>query len=569
MRRRWAALGLVVVLAGCGGVPRSSEVVSGSRLGNDPRIGLLQVIPDGPVRGAAAVDVVRGFLLAAASFEGDHAVAREFLTAGAAQDWRPDVATTIVAATPDLALVSQDRTEAVVAVSATATATIDSSGHYVEQPAGTTAARQVRLEREDGQWRLADPGDGVVLSRLDASRTLRSFPVHFVTSGPAPQLVGDVRWFGYDRSTATRIVRALLEGPSPWLAPAVVSGAPAGTRLRVGTVPVAAGTATVDLTDAALDADPAERALLVAQLRASLGGLPGVTDVEVTVDGADLSRDDSQGADLPRSTRPADARLVVLGPQGLSRWDRSELRPVTGTGPGLELGGTATHPAAAPGLTAYAVLTDGGRVARVQAPGGALEPAVSGRGPLVPPSIDRFGWLWTAPAAAGSAPIVVPASAPATPAAEVDPPADGLGGTLLQARVSHDGTRLLVVVRDDAGVFHVRAHGIVRDADGRPLRLAAGTADLVPGAGEVLDLAWLADDRFVLLLRDATGAGVPVLGQVAGPATRLPAVPGAVSVAGGWTDRDVVVGTADGRLLTRSGADWIVVADGRDPAYPG
>ncbi len=487
MKRR-TALGLagLLALAGCGGVPRSSAVVSGSRIEADPRVGLLQVIPDGPTPGAGPVDVVRGFLRAAVAADDDHAVAREFLTASAAQSWRADAATTVVASGPDLSLVSQDPDEAVVSITSTATAVVDAAGHYVEQPPGATSTRPVRLVRggsgsgSEGEWRLAEPGDGIVLTALDASRTLRSFPVFFVTAGPTPQLLADVRWFGYDSSVATRIVRALLDGPSEWLAPAVVSGAPRGTSLRVGTVPVAAGTATVDLSDRALDAGPAQRAVLLAQLRASLTGLPEVSDVRVTVDGAELTRSGAAGADLPRSAVPVDARLVLLGPQGLSRWDRSGLVPVAGTGPGLEAAGGAGHPAAGPDGSTYAVLTDDSRVARVQTVGGPLQAAVTGRGQLVPPSVDRFGWVWTAPTAAGQAPLAVPTAAPGTPAQTVQTPADGLGGALVRLRVARDGARLLVVVRDTAGVTHVRVHGVVRDGEGKPLRLGAGSADLAP-----------------------------------------------------------------------------------------
>ncbi|MEW1960223.1 LpqB family beta-propeller domain-containing protein [Kineococcus sp. NPDC059986] len=570
MKRRTAlAFAGALVLAGCGGVPRSSDVVSGSRIEADPRVGLLQVIPDGPTPGAGPVDVVRGFLRAAVAADDDHAVARQFLTSAAAQSWRADASTTVVATGPDLSLVAQGPTSAVVSITTTATAVVDAAGHYVEQPPGATTTRPVALVREDGQWRLAEPGDGIVLTALDASRTLRSFPVFFVTSGPTPQLLADVRWFGYDSSVATRIVRALLEGPSDWLAPAVVSGAPRGTSLRVGTVPVSAGTATVDLSDRALDAGPAQRATLLAQLRASLTGLPEVSDVTVTVDGAELTRSGARSADLPRSVVPTDARLVLLGPQGLTRWDRSGAVAVAGTGPGLESGGGASHPAAGADGTTYAVLTDDGRVARVQRAGGPLQAAVTGRGPLVPPAVDRFGWVWTAPTAVGQSPLAVPATAPATPAQTVQVPADGLGGSLVRARVARDGARLLVVVRDPAGLIHVRVHGIVRDGDGKPLRLGSGTADLAPGAGDVLDAAWLADDELVLLVRDGAGRTAPVLARVSGPSTRLPDVPGAVAVAGGWSDRDVVVGTGDGKLLSRSGADWIPVADGRDPSYPG
>ncbi|NAZ76008.1 hypothetical protein GTQ99_11375, partial [Kineococcus sp. T13] len=553
--RAGAALLVCALLAGCGGIPRSGDVVSGARPADDPRTGLLQVIPERPERGASAVEVVRGFLLAGASSDDDHAVAREFLSAPVAQTWRPDTATTLVEATPELSLLAQDAAAATVEVSARVTALVDGAGHYAAQAPGTPLRRQLHLVREGGQWRLTDPGDGVVLSGLDASRTLRPFPVWFATAA-TPQaaqvpalLVADVRWFGYDSSTATRIVRALLEGPSPWLAPGVRTGAPAGTRLRVGTVPVAAGTATVELTGAALDAGPDARGLLLAQLRASLTGLPEVDEVRVTVGGADLTRTSEQDPAppvLPRAAGVADARPVLLGAQGLERWDRTGAREVTGTGPGLSPA-AAAHPAAALDGSAYAVLTDAGRVLRVQRPGGPLQAAVTGQGPLAPPSVDRFGWVWTAPAApaagpaadpvdpAAAAPLVVPAARPDAPAVRVQPPAAGLAGTVLRLRVSRDGTRVLVVVQDAAGATSVHVHGVVRDAAGAPLRLSAPGGDLVPGAGTVLDAAWLPDDEFVVLARPAGQTDpVPLLARVSGPVAALPAVPGAVSVAAGW-----------------------------------
>ncbi|WP_432520726.1 LpqB family beta-propeller domain-containing protein [Kineococcus sp. SYSU DK006] len=582
--RAGAALLVCALLAGCGGIPRSSEVVGGARPADDPRTGLLQVIPERPARGASAVEVVRGFLLAGASSDDDHAVAREFLSAPVAQTWRPDTATTLVETTPELSLLAQDATGATVEVSARVTAVVDEAGHYAAQAPGTPLRRQLHLVREGGQWRLTDPGDGVVLTGLDASRTLRPFPVWFATPA-SPQaaqvpalLVPDVRWFGYDSSTATRIVRALLEGPAPWLAPGVRTGAPAGTRLRVGTVPVAAGTATVELTGAALDAGPDARGLLLAQLRASLTGLPEVDEVRVTVGGADLTRTSEQDPGppvLPRAATAADARLVLLGERGLERWDRTGAREVTGTGPGLSPA-AAAHPAAALDGSAYAVLTDAGRVLRVQQPGGPLQAAVTGQGPLAPPSVDRFGWAWTAPAApaaapaAAAAPLAVPVARPDAPAVRVQPPADGLAGTVLRLRVSRDGTRVLVVSQDAAGATSVHVHAVVRDGAGAPLRLSGPGGDLVPGAGTVLDAAWLPDDEFVVLARPAGQADpVPLLARVSGPVAALPAVPGAVSVAAGWSERDVVVGTADGRLLARSGAGWVPVAEGRDPAYPG
>ncbi|MGI4893834.1 MAG: LpqB family beta-propeller domain-containing protein [Janthinobacterium lividum] len=589
------SLALALSVTGCGGgLPRSGPVVSGSRIVDDPRIGLLQVIPNGPGQGVAPVDVVRGFLLAGSSAADDHAVARMFLTRAAAQVWRPNTVTTLVRTTPDLVPVAlptsgaptagttaseatgaseppADGDQTQVRLDAGVLAVVDATGHYVQQPRGTSLTRSVRLVREDGEWRIADPGNGVVLTQLDASRTLRPFSVYFATPDGA-RLVGDVRWFGYDSSTATRIVTELLVGPSDWLAPAVTSGAPVGTRLRVGTVPVAGGVATVDLSDQALAGSPDERGLLLAQLKASLTRLPGVSGVRVTVDGADLSRDASPGPGEPPLPvqAAADPRLVLLGPTGLARYDGFAAQAVAGTGPELALGGTASHPAVSDDGTAYAVLTDGARTVRVQRPGGRSEVALTDPVALVPPSIDREGWVWSVSTTSGADPLVVPADAVETPPAQVALPADGLSGSVLRLRVSRDGARLLVVTVDAAGITHVRVHGIVRGVGGKPLRLTAGSPELVPGDGQVLDASWLRGDQIVVLERPAgDGDPVPVVSALSGPAQQLPAVAGAESIAAGWNERGIVVGTGAGRLLTRSGADWLAVADGRDPAYPG
>jgi len=579
-----AALAGAALLSGCGGLPTSGPVTSGSRILDDPRVGLLEVIPEGPRQGASAEEVVRGFLLAASSASDDAAVARTFLTAAAARRWHPEASTTLVrslplvsgpppaAATPPggTGTPAPDGGSTQLLVSAEVVAEIDATGHYLQRPAGVVLRETLTLRREGGQWRVDQLPDGVAVSELDASRALRAFPVYFATADAA-QLVADVRWFTYGSSTATRIVTELLAGASGWLAPAVRTGAPAGTRLSVGTVPVAAGTATVDLTDAVLRGSPEQRSLLMSQLRASLTRLPGVATVRVTVDGADLTRaGDGDLGDVPLSLPTTDSRLLLLGPAGLSRWDGTALRAVPGTGPGLGSGDDASHPAVGPSGGPFAVLDRDARTLRVQAVGQGVQVALRSDAALSPPSVDRAGWVWTVAARAGAPPQIVPASDPSVPAQAVELPADGVGGVVRLLRVSRDGARVLLVVQAGDGGTHVRAHGVVRGAGARPLRLTAGSAELVPGTADVLDGAWLEDDRLVLLVRTAAGTDpVPLVTQVSGPVEALPAVPGGVSVAAGWSERDVVVGTRDGRLLTRSGAEWAVFADGRDPAYPG
>ncbi|WP_337063169.1 GerMN domain-containing protein, partial [Kineococcus sp. G2] len=406
--RRAVVLLALAAATGCAGLPRSGPVVAGSRVQQDPRLGVLRIVPRGPVDGAGPVDVVRGFLLAAAAGPDGEAVAREFLSAGARRTWRPDVSTTVLREAPLVEAVEEPGADgtAAVRVAATALADVDAGGRYAPRPPGDVLERTVRLVLRDGAWLVDVPGDGLLVTQVDASRSLRPFPVHFATADGA-QLVGDVRWFAYGSSTATRVVTELLAGPSAWLAPAVRSGAPPGTRLRTGTVPVSGGTAVVDLTAPALRASPEQRGVLLAQLRAGLGRLPGVEEVVVRVDGAELSRGagPSPVPDPPVGPPARDPRLVLAAPQGLARWAAGAVHPVRG----LAAAG-CEHPAAAADGSCYAWLEAGGGVLRVQrstAVGGAavrLDAAsVAGAAAgLGPPSIDRHGWVWVVPTAPGA-----------------------------------------------------------------------------------------------------------------------------------------------------------------------
>ncbi|PPK97820.1 sporulation and spore germination protein [Kineococcus xinjiangensis] len=602
MRGGRARLAAAVVLllvagagAGCGRLPSSGPVVSGPRLADDPSFGLIQFVPEGPVAGASPTDVVAGFLRASSSSRDDHAVARSFLTAQAAARWRPETSTTIcqrmpsivlpadpdpahagaVPSPPGVAVPEPGAPEAVVpgpavggALSVTlqgpVVATIDAQGRRAEQPPGARLSQRLLLLRERGEWRIDWLPDGVVISAADASRTLRPFTLAFATPDGS-RLVPEVRWFAYGPNTATRIVRELLHGPSPWLAPAVTSGAPPGTQLRLRSVPVADGVASVDLSDAALVTTPQERRLLLSQLHTSLTGVRGIGSVRVTVNGVELTGPQGRLRAEPRAPG-SDGRLLVLGPEGLARYDGARLDTVQGPdGAALEARGV-THPAVSPAGGPYAMLA-GGRRLLVQRPGNAPIVAVDGEDDLAPPSADRHGWVWTA---SGSTVLAVPTAAPAGGPVEVQGPPGGETGRVLQLRVSRDGSRVLLVTEQAEGAPVAAVHGVDRDVSGRPVRLTARGPVLAPGAAEVLDLSWLGEEHAVLLVRRPGEASPrPVIAQIGGPVRLLPQVPGGVSVAAGDTEREVVVGTANGRLLVRSGADWMVVAAGRHPAYPG
>ncbi|MFC3687794.1 LpqB family beta-propeller domain-containing protein [Aquipuribacter hungaricus] len=630
-----ALLGLL--LAGCVAIPTDGRVVAGGDVGQEGARAALRVTAEGPAEGADERQVVEGFLAAVAGLD-DFSVAREFL-APDALDWRPGDQTVVH---DDVAVFSPTvRTAddvASVQVQIDVVARIDEAGRYVEQ-APTPEEVGFDLVQVRGEWRIADLPPGVLVSQVDAARVLTDFEVYFLDP-TLRYLVPDVRWFPRLTSSATSLVRALLGGPSTPYLGALVSAAPAGTRLDLPTVQVVDGVATVDLTDEVLDADREERALLRAQLLQTLRAVPGVAEVVVSVDGSPL--DQLTGQDAPDAPQllvdpvvddrpfvlgapPADAvapgsqgevegetgdgtegeaevegetpalgdagpvdggaSVPVLGADGrplaapgssVLRLDRLDPVPVEGTDPlAAEV---ATGLAVSQDASVLAGLDASRRTLWLQTQAGAAPlPLVSGRGELLAPSFDPPGlpWVWTVSAGtagSGEVPTVLAATAGdgAAPATELVEARFLVPGDEVRAvRVSRDGARVLLVVSHGDGSVDVEVRGVRRDAAGRPLSLSEAAFTVAAPLSDAVDAGWVTDEQVVVLGREGEEAVGPVVSQVGGTTEALAPTPGAVSVSAGSSARSIVVGTADGTVLRRSGALWLDGPAGVSPVYPG
>ena len=80
-------------------------------------------------------------------------------------------------------------------------------------------------------------------------------------------------------------MKALLDGPSEWLAPAVTSAIPPDTTLSVESVTITDGIAEVRLSETLLALSDPERSLLAAQIVYTLKQAGGVRGVLITVNG--------------------------------------------------------------------------------------------------------------------------------------------------------------------------------------------------------------------------------------------------------------------------------------------
>ncbi|MSV52848.1 MAG: hypothetical protein F2898_02735, partial [Actinobacteria bacterium] len=97
MRRCAIFLAATMLLTGCGSlpgsltaqVPTSGPIQQGAQVNLDRKDQFIRVIARSPRDGMTPTQIVQGFLDASASFDGDHAVAREYLTGSANSRWLP------------------------------------------------------------------------------------------------------------------------------------------------------------------------------------------------------------------------------------------------------------------------------------------------------------------------------------------------------------------------------------------------------------------------------------------------------------------------------------------------
>ncbi|HEU0101099.1 MAG TPA: LpqB family beta-propeller domain-containing protein [Mycobacteriales bacterium] len=580
-----AALGLllaVLLAGGCAVIPTDSAITSGSPAVPDRPV---REVAAGPAAGVRPAELVAGFLAASPGAPDEYAVARSFLTPERARTWRPEETTVVYSGTLPAPSVSGEVVDVPGAapaggaadadaggdavrarVEVPVVATIDADGRYVPAPSGLVQTVELVLRRSAGQWRIDELPDLVLVSEPDFGFQYRSYPLWYLD--PTQQvLVPEQRWLPTTGATATRLVSELLGGASPWLLRAVRTAVPAGTALAPPrSVTIDSGVAVLELTGQARVASGRDRALMRAQLLATLQPVLGVTDVELRVDGGRL--DVPPNVRLPRADPGPVGDPVLVEGSSVVRLVGRGLAPVEGLA-SLE-GLDPSHPAVSLDGGRYAVLTSQRSELRLLAAGlPESEPALRGFD-LTAPSFDRRGWVWSASAASDG---TVRAVSPSGEWLSVE--AGWLAGRRVTSlRVGRDGTRVVVASTDEDGVGHVDVAGIERTADGTPVELApAPSRSVATQLTTVREAVWIDADELAVLGSEGGGDPLVHLAAVGGP-RRPPRAPlaGITAVAGGDGPRSVLVTLADGSVLTPSGAGWaelLAAGQARDAAFPG
>lgn len=555
--RRGLAIAAVVAMAGCGGVPDGGAVHLGRALpavgsGGDAFDFAVKALPPLWRSGMSPDDVVGGFLRAVVNGDSDYVIARSFLSSAAARNWDPTRSITMY----DSPQVTLSGTGAVrsARLRAVRTGAIDERGDF--DPTRGVIDDTIGLARIGGQWRIDRLPPGVLLSTLDAQRSIRLARVYYPNrAGTA--LAPEQAFIRTTQSgLATALIRTLLAGPGRWLAPSVSRVAPSGTAL-IGNVPVVDGVADVNLSPPARQATTKQLTQLSAAIVWTLHQVPDLVSVRVLIDGSPLSLP-RVGATQSTTTWPDfDPAGAVAGPALFVADGR--VAAINGAVPHTGRNVSAVAESITGNVVAVVRTTRAGAVLATGPVGGALVDRVSAIA-MTPPTVDADGNVLTvAKTATGQRVVAVLASGAVRPVT-VDPRLRRR--TVTSLRLSRDGARVAAVVGGRLLVGRVQ--------QGLGGLVLAGFRDVLPTAVDISGVAWTDAGDVVATVRSGRTARGLVVTDVDGYADRSVSIDGVrgrpVDVAGA-PGRPLILVTSAGAVWSESGG-WHEVGRGAAAAYP-
>ena len=511
------ALALVAItalaLTGCAKLPTDSEVKVGSDIQSGLTADYLYYSPSGPDDAATQQEIINGFINAATGPQNDYQVAREYLSRDLAAKWNPSAELLVGDSRPVIEVMGS--TEATVTFKAVAR--VDELGRYQELVPALSRVLKYSMIEEDGQWRINQAPDSIVLVRPVFEVLFRSYSLYFYDNQDR-YLVPDSRWFATRISTGTRLVSALLAGPDYWLTDAVNSAFPTGTQLALDSVTVDAGTAIVDLDASVNSTTVAQRQRMLVQLTATLTQLPNVFSVQIKIDGV-LQNIVNLPYQVSLAKNPDPIVLTSDGFRQLS----------TGAVPMKRASEAAKDWQATEfGINNQQTLLalkgpQGVAVTRLTGTSSNLT-AIDYRGDLLAPVIDPQGLIWCQGAAADS---------PLTAYDSTGKQVFSTLGWLSQAdhvafSISREGSRVAFLLNYE-GQVRLYVAAIVRDEKGNPVAISVpvrmAKSELLTGS-----VSWIDETTVASISRSSGSITSPVYLQVGGQVKKLAPVPSAQSV---------------------------------------
>jgi hypothetical protein len=541
LKKLIAAL-VLLTLTGCAALPVAGPVRIGPDLTPNIDNESFYYSPSGPIEGASKAEILSGFLAAGTGPQNDYAVAREYLSESIRASWNPNLEVLVQRQSPQVTIGDDDTAQLQVDV----IAQIDADGRYETRASGTTRILDYKFIREGGQWRLSSAPDATVLIKPVFEVVFRDYSIYFVDRQKRA-LVPELRWFPATAATGTKLVNALLRGPSSWLRQAVISAIPSGTRLSIDAVTVENGVALVDLTARALVASRADRSLLKAQLDATLSQLQNVQSVAISIERSSQEITDPTAALRAEGSRA----LVVLGDQGLEAVVSAETDFLNSGADFFELNPT-TNISITKQSSWLAALTPAGVIKTSSIDPGVAALLVDARAGIVGIEFDRQDYLWSLGRARGSDVFATFTNGDRT---RVQAP--WLTGEAVRGfSISPEGSRIAILVAG-ATRNRVLVSGIVRDLSGTPIELAT-PIEIGSEIGAPSHLSWVGPTTVAVVnsTPDFTNAVLVSIGGTSRPIAALPNTK--AIVAAGPSSQLYLLSTA-GELYRFSGSTWSIV----------
>ena len=538
MNRLIAILSLLV-LTGCATLPTELNVQTGPELTAPNSQDLAYYSPASPSIGATQQEIVSGFLAAGTGPQNDYSIAREYLSTGFAQRWQPEAQTLIRTGAP----LFRESGLSVQLVDISVGAKLDEHGRYVESTSLETEVLRFQLIQENGEWRIDSAPNLTVVTQPVFSVVFNAFPVYFADSRKT-FLVPDLRWFPSRASTPTRLVNALLDGPSSWLAPAVSTAIPDETRLTINAVTIESGVAQVDFNSNALAANTVDRSVMLSQLRSTLIQIAGINEVALSVNGS-LQEISGSRLSAPSGFGPT----FVLNRTGITRISAGNLSSLSGTDqlvrnyePRLFAITDESRLVAFSNDEGVFLLERDGIAIRTQQVSEDTEVAAL--------DFDVFGSLWIFPKDAADPIRVIDARGTSR---ELE---SELSGERIHGALSPEGTRLVQAVVESETVSRVFIQTIDRDASLLPLRVNEGFS-FQPVIGTPISVTWHGLNAVRVLERTLSGLSALNEYPLTGPrrALTMPPIVG-TKVTSGSTSISSYLISDEGELWILTGNTW-------------
>jgi hypothetical protein len=464
---------------------------------------------------------------------------------------------------PDYATVTTET--GAVQVTASLVGTIDERGVFTVG-GSDTLTRQFTLEQIDGEWRISDPPDGLIILEPDFQRLYEEVAAYFIE--PTRQrVVPDPRYLITGEAQPDALVLRLLDGPSATLG-AGVQNPLSGVQLR-SAVTVEGQSAIVDLTG--LPTEPAPvLSEICAQLVWSLTRLRQTTirSVQISVDGEPVDVDGVPRLQTQEDWIAFDPDAVPLESVG-HYVSGGALHTVTAGEPTPGPAGTGVYGLADAAVSVDArsgqlsflvgVRSDAGGATLLAGPySGELAPVLSAARLSSPTVAATRSEVWVV----RDGTSVVRVQASGSPQAVTAPTLPGLG-VADALRLSPDGVRAALVLEGPGGRT-LYMGTVVRAEDGsvalRDFRAIA------PELSQVVDVAWR-DSGHLLVLAGDEGRVLPYTVGLDGwglaevPTAGLPSQP--QSIAGAPSRQPLV--SAGGTIWQLTGGTWVTLVRGREP----